>query len=72
MAVPSLGLDENTGTRSHGDGASSVAATPGADSLPQWKCRGVSPDGRILGGWGVGALGLRGYIVILGSNRVMP
>jgi uncharacterized membrane protein len=33
---------------------------------------GISPDGRIIVGWGAAALGLRGYIVILGSSRVIP
>jgi probable HAF family extracellular repeat protein len=33
---------------------------------------GVSPDGRILVGWGAARLGYRGYLVILGSSRVMP
>jgi probable HAF family extracellular repeat protein len=33
---------------------------------------GISPDGRILVGWGAAALGYRGYIVILGSSRVIP
>jgi hypothetical protein len=32
----------------------------------------VSPDGRILVGWGAAPGGYRGYIVILGSSRVMP
>ena len=34
--------------------------------------RGVSPDGRVLVGTGAAAEGFRGYIVILGSSRVMP
>ena len=34
--------------------------------------RGVSPDGRILVGWGAARLGYRGYVVILGSKLVMP
>ena len=33
---------------------------------------GISPDGRILVGWGAALGGFRGYIVILGSSRVMP
>jgi hypothetical protein len=33
---------------------------------------GVSPDGRVLVGWGAALAGYRGYIVILGSNRVIP
>jgi probable HAF family extracellular repeat protein len=32
----------------------------------------VSPDGRILVGYGAALGGYRGYIVILGSSRVMP
>jgi hypothetical protein len=32
----------------------------------------VSPDGRILVGYGAAIGGFRGYIVILGSDRVMP
>jgi probable HAF family extracellular repeat protein len=32
----------------------------------------VSPDGRILVGWGAALGGFRGYMVILGSNLVMP
>jgi probable HAF family extracellular repeat protein len=34
--------------------------------------RGVSPDGRVLVGTGAAAGGFQGYIVILGSSRVMP
>ena len=34
--------------------------------------RAVSPDGRVLVGSGAAADGFRGYIVILGSSRVMP
>ena len=34
--------------------------------------RGVSPDGRVLVGSGAAEDGFRGYIVILGSSRVMP
>ena len=34
--------------------------------------RGVSPDGRVLVGTGAALGGFRGYIVILGSSRVMP
>ena len=34
--------------------------------------RGISPDGRILVGTGAALGGFRGYIVILGSSRVMP
>lgn len=33
---------------------------------------GMTPDGRILVGWGAAALGFRGYIVVLGSNPVIP
>jgi probable HAF family extracellular repeat protein len=33
---------------------------------------GISPDGRILVGWGAGASGFQGYLVILGSSRVIP
>jgi probable HAF family extracellular repeat protein len=33
---------------------------------------GVSPDGRVLVGWGAARLGFRGYMVILGSSRVIP
>jgi probable HAF family extracellular repeat protein len=33
---------------------------------------GVSPDGRILVGWGAALGGYRGYMVILGSKVVMP
>jgi probable HAF family extracellular repeat protein len=33
---------------------------------------GVSPDGRILVGTGAALAGFRGYMVILGSSRVMP
>jgi probable HAF family extracellular repeat protein len=32
----------------------------------------VSPDGRVLVGWGAGPTGFRGYVVILGSSRVIP
>lgn len=34
--------------------------------------RGVSPDGRVLVGTGAALAGFRGYVVILGSSRVMP
>ena len=34
--------------------------------------RGVSPDGRVLVGWGAALGGFKGYIVILGSKLVMP
>jgi probable HAF family extracellular repeat protein len=34
--------------------------------------RGISPDGRVLVGTGAALGGFRGYIVILGSSRVMP
>ena len=34
--------------------------------------KGISPDGRVLVGTGAAPLGFRGYIVILGSSRVMP
>jgi probable HAF family extracellular repeat protein len=33
---------------------------------------GISPDGRVLVGWGAAVGGFRGYIVILGSSRVIP
>ena len=33
---------------------------------------GITPDGRVLVGWGAGPTGFRGYMVILGSSRVMP
>jgi probable HAF family extracellular repeat protein len=33
---------------------------------------GMSPDGRVLVGWGAAVGGFRGYMVILGSGRVMP
>jgi len=33
---------------------------------------GVSPDGRVLVGWGAALGGYRGYMVILGSKVVMP
>lgn len=33
---------------------------------------GMSPDGRVLVGWGAAATGFRGYMVILGSSRVIP
>jgi hypothetical protein len=33
---------------------------------------GVSPDGRVLVGWGAAGLGYRSYMVILGSNRAIP
>jgi len=33
---------------------------------------GVSPDGRVLVGWGAAVGGFRGYMVILGSSRVIP
>ncbi len=33
---------------------------------------GISPDGRVLVGWGAAPAGFRGYIVILGSSRVIP
>ena len=34
--------------------------------------RSVSPDGRVLAGWGASPGGFRGYVVILGSKRVVP
>jgi len=34
--------------------------------------KGISPDGRILVGSGAAQEGFRGYIVVLGSSRVMP
>jgi probable HAF family extracellular repeat protein len=33
---------------------------------------GMTPDGHILVGWGAAALGIRGYIVVLGSSLVIP
>jgi probable HAF family extracellular repeat protein len=33
---------------------------------------GISSDGRILVGWGAALGGFRGYVVILGSSRVIP
>ena len=33
---------------------------------------GISPDGRVLVGWGAAIGGFRGYMVILGSSRVIP
>ena len=33
---------------------------------------GISPDGRVLVGWGAALGGFRGYMVILGSSRVIP
>jgi probable HAF family extracellular repeat protein len=33
---------------------------------------GMSPDGRVLVGWGAALGGFRGYMVILGSSRVIP
>jgi len=33
---------------------------------------GMTPDGRIVVGWGAAALGFRGYVVVLGSNPVIP
>ena len=33
---------------------------------------GMSPDGRVLVGWGAAIGGFRGYMVILGSSRVIP
>ena len=33
---------------------------------------GMSPDGRVLVGWGAALGGFRGYLVILGSSRVIP
>ena len=43
MAVPSLGLDENTGTKSHGDGASFSAAGC-ADASGEGCCAKADPD----------------------------
>ena len=34
--------------------------------------RGISPDGRVLVGTGAALGGFQGYIVVLGSNLVMP
>lgn len=46
------------------------------DAFERWINTGtitdISPDGRILVGWGAALGGFRGYIVILGSNLVMP
>jgi probable HAF family extracellular repeat protein len=33
---------------------------------------GISPDGRVLVGWGAALGGFRGYMIILGSSRVIP
>jgi probable HAF family extracellular repeat protein len=33
---------------------------------------GISPDGRVLVGWGAALGGFRGYMVILGSSRMIP
>jgi probable HAF family extracellular repeat protein len=33
---------------------------------------GISPDGRILVGWGAAALGFRGYVVVFGSSPATP
>ena len=33
---------------------------------------GISPDGRVIVGWGAARLGYRGYVIILGSSRVIP
>jgi probable HAF family extracellular repeat protein len=33
---------------------------------------GISPDGRVLVGWGAALGGFRGYLVILGSSRNIP
>ena len=33
---------------------------------------GISPDGRVLVGWGAALGGFRGYMVILGSSRTIP
>ena len=33
---------------------------------------GMTPDGRVLVGWGAAALGFRGYLVVLPSNPIMP
>jgi uncharacterized membrane protein len=46
------------------------------DAFRTWvntgRVTGISPNGRILVGWGAARLGFRGYIVILGSSRVIP
>jgi probable HAF family extracellular repeat protein len=46
------------------------------DAFDTWlrtgEIRAVSPDGRVLVGWGAAIGGFRGYIVILGSSLVMP
>jgi hypothetical protein len=41
-------------------------------SVNTGEVRSVSPDGRILVGWGAGPRGFQGYMVILGSRLVMP
>jgi hypothetical protein len=33
---------------------------------------GISPDGRVIVGWGADRFGYRGYVIILGSSRVIP
>jgi uncharacterized membrane protein len=47
-----------------------------SDAFEQWhrtgEVRAVSPDGRILVGWGAAVGGFRGYVVILGSKLVVP
>ena len=43
MAVPSFGLDENIGTSSHGDRASSAAAGC-ADASGEGCCANAGPD----------------------------
>ena len=46
------------------------------DAFATWvntgQITGMTPDGHILVGWGAAALGFRGYIVVLGSTRVIP
>jgi uncharacterized membrane protein len=46
------------------------------DAFSTWlrtgEIRSVSPDGRVLVGWGAALGGFRGYMVILGSKLVMP
>jgi probable HAF family extracellular repeat protein len=47
-----------------------------ANAFESWihtgEVRSVSPDGRVLAGWGADTGGFRGYVVILGSELVMP
>ena len=47
-----------------------------SDAFTTWvntgSIKGISPDGRVLVGSGAAADGFRGYMVVLGSNLVMP